>query len=360
MSQIDSAYPTIYWHKLENGKIQCDLCPRECKLKEGQLGLCFVRACQDGEIVLTTYGRSSGFCVDPIEKKPLNHFLPGTPVFSFGTAGCNLACRFCQNWDMSKSREMDTLADAASPEAIAVAAKRLGCRSVAFTYNDPVIFLEYAVDTAKACHQHDIKTVAVTAGYILPGAREDFFDHIDAANVDLKAFTERFYHKLASGHLQPVLDTLLYLKHETDIWFELTTLLIPGENDSEAELNEMTAWVVEHLGPDVPMHFTAFHPDWKMRDIPPTPVSTLSMARDIALKNGVHYAYTGNVHDSRGGSTWCPSCGELLIERDWYQLGAWNLTAEGNCGACGAHCAGVFEAAPGTWGAKRLPVRMAG
>lgn len=360
MPQIDSAYPTTYWQKLENGKIQCDLCPRECKLKEGQLGLCFVRACKGGAIVLTTYGRSSGFCVDPIEKKPLNHFLPGTPVFSFGTAGCNLACRFCQNWDMSKSREMDTLADAASPEVIAVEAKRLGCRSVAFTYNDPVIFLEYAVDTAKACHRHDIKTVAVTAGYISPGAREDFFDHIDAANVDLKAFTERFYHKLASGHLQPVLDTLLYLKQETDVWFELTTLLIPGENDSEAELNEMTAWVVEHLGTDVPMHFTAFHPDWKMRDIPPTPVSTLAMARDIAIKNGVHYAYTGNVHDSRGGSTWCPSCGELLIERDWYQLGAWSLTAEGNCSACGTHCAGVFEATPGTWGAKRLPVRMAG
>jgi pyruvate formate lyase activating enzyme len=357
--QMPSIHSTRYWHRLEGGKVQCDLCPRECKLQEGQQGLCFVRACQSGEIVLTTYGRSSGFCVDPIEKKPLNHFYPGTPVFSFGTAGCNLACRYCQNWDMSKSREMDTLADAASPGAIAQEAKRLECRSVAFTYNDPVIFLEYAADTAEACHRHGIKTVAVTAGYISPGAREDFFSFIDAANVDLKAFTERFYHRLTGGHLQPVLDNLVYLKQETSVWVELTTLLIPGENDSDAELDEMTAWVVEHLGPNVPMHFTAFHPDWKMRDVSPTPAATLTRAREIAHNNGVHYAYTGNVHDSRGGSTWCPGCGELLIERDWYQLGAWNLTRDACCRFCGTRIAGHFDPSPGTWGAKRLPVRMA-
>ena len=360
MKNADTTYyPTRYWHKLEGGRVQCDLCPRECKIKEGQQGLCFVRACVNGEIVLTTYGRSSGFCVDPIEKKPLNHFLPGTPVFSFGTAGCNLACRFCQNWDMSKSREMDTLADSASPQAIARKAADLGCRSVAFTYNDPVIFMEYAVDTADACHALGIKTVAVTAGYISPEPRRVFFSKMDAANVDLKAFTERFYHKLTGGHLQPVLDTLVYLKQETDVWFELTTLLIPGENDSDQELEEMTTWVVDNLGPDVPMHFTAFHPDWKMRDKPPTPPATLTRARGIALKNGVHFAYTGNVHDSQGGSTWCPNCGGLLIARDWYQLGAWNLSADGRCRFCDTPCAGVFEAQPGTWGARRLPVHMA-
>jgi len=353
------SHPTTYWHRTEEGRIQCDVCPRACRLKDGQQGLCFVRACEGGEIVLTTYGRSSGFCVDPIEKKPLNHFLPGTPIFSFGTAGCNLSCKFCQNWDMSKSREMDTLADAATPEDIAKAAQRLGCRSVAYTYNDPVIFLEYAVDTAKACHAIGIRSVAVTAGYISPGAREDFFAHMDAANVDLKAFTDDFYHRLCGGHLQPVLDTLVYLKRETSVWLELTTLLIPGENDSDDEIDRMTRWVVAELGPDVPMHFTAFHPDWKMTDHLPTPPQTLSRARAIALRNGVHYAYTGNVHDAAGGSTYCPGCGSRVIQRDWYELGEWGLDATGSCAKCHARIAGVFEAAPGTWGARRVPVRMA-
>jgi pyruvate formate lyase activating enzyme len=359
MVPTNEAHPTQYWHLLEDGRVQCDLCPRACKLKEGKQGLCFVRACQDGEIVLTTYGRSSGFCVDPIEKKPLNHYLPGTPVFSFGTAGCNLACRFCQNWDMSKSREIDILADSASPQGIARKARQLGCRSVAFTYNDPVIFLEYADDTAQACHELGIKSVAVTAGYISRGEpREHMFRNIDAVNVDLKAFSEQFYRKLCGGDLHTVLETLLYLKAETDIWLELTTLLIPGENDSDQELDEMSSWVVDHLGPDVPMHFTAFHPDWKMRDKPSTPSETLGRARRIALNNGVRYAYTGNVHDPEGDSTWCYNCGKLLIERDWYQLGAWNLTKEGDCRFCGTRCAGIFEAQPGDWGARRLPVRM--
>jgi len=358
LSEKISTYPTRYWHALEDGRVECDLCPRACRLKEGQQGLCFVRACKEGEIVLTTYGRSSGFCVDPIEKKPLNHFFPGTAVLSFGTAGCNLACRFCQNWDMSKSREMDTLADTASPRGIARKAHELGCRSVAFTYNDPVVFMEYAIDTALACRELDVKTVAVTAGYISAAPRAEFFRHIDAANVDLKAFTERFYRKLTGGHLQPILDTLVYLKEQTDVWLELTTLLIPGENDSETELDEMTRWVVANLGQDVPMHFTAFHPDWKMRDKPQTPAGTLAKARDIAIANGVHFAYTGNVHDSRGGSTFCPHCSKLLIERDWYQLGEWNLDMQGKCCHCGTICPGLFEAKPGTWGARRLPVRM--
>jgi len=349
---------TKYWHKLEDGRVQCDLCPRECKLKEGQQGLCFVRGRHNDQVVLSSYGRSSGFCVDPIEKKPLNHFLPGTSVFSFGTAGCNLSCKYCQNWDMSKSREMDILADQASPEQIAKKAEELGCRSVAFTYNDPVIFLEYAVDTAKACHERDIKTVAVTAGYISPGAREDFFSHIDAANVDLKGFSEDFYRKLTGGHLQPVLDTLVYLKQQTSVWLELTTLLIPGHNDSDDELKRMTEWVVKELGPDVPMHFTAFHPDWKMLDVPATSPESLTRARQIALDNGVHYAYTGNVHDQKGESTYCHQCGELLIERDWYVLGHWGLDEKGCCSKCGTKLAGVLESRPGTWGARRMPVAM--
>jgi len=358
---LDSAsvVPTRYWHKLDDGRVQCDVCPRYCKLHEGQRGLCFVRGNHNNQIVLTTYGRSSGYCVDPIEKKPLNHFLPGTPVLSFGTAGCNLACKFCQNWDISKSRELDTLMDQASPETIAKAAKELDCRSVAYTYNDPVIFMEYAIDVAIACRELGIKSVAVTAGYICDKPRHEFYQYMDAANVDLKAFTEEFYWKVTGAHLQPVLDTLNYLKHETSVWFEITTLLIPGLNDSEKEIEEMTQWVVENLGPDVPMHFTAFHPDWKMRDIPPTPAATLIKAREIAVKNDVRYAYTGNVHNEAGDSTYCHHCGTRLIGRDWYNMTAWNLDAQGKCKACGTPCAGVFEAKPGNWGARRLPVRLA-
>jgi len=350
--------PTRYWHRLDDGRIQCDLCPRECRLHEGQRGLCFVRARQADQVVLTSYGRSSGFCVDPIEKKPLNHFLPGSAVLSFGTAGCNLACRFCQNWDISKSREIDTLADAASPEAIARAAAKHGCASVAFTYNDPVIFAEYAIVVADACRAAGIRTVAVTAGYMNPAPRADFYRHIDAANVDLKGFTEAFYEDLCAGQLEPVKDTLRYLRHETTVWFEITTLLIPGRNDSDDELDRMTRWVVEELGPDVPMHFTAFHPDYRLLDVPPTPPATLDRARSIALRNGVRYAYTGNVHDRAGQSTFCHVCGALLIERDWYELGTYALTADGRCRACDEQIPGVFAGPAGGWGSRRLPVRI--
>ena len=356
---LGSVVPTRYWHLLNDGRVQCDLCPRECRLHEDQRGLCFVRARQGDQVVLTTYGRSSGFCVDPIEKKPLNHFLPGSSVLSFGTAGCNLACRFCQNWDISKSRETDTLADEASPEAIAATAKRLGCASVAFTYNDPVIFLEYAVDVARACHTLGIRAVAVTAGYINPEPRAEFFAHMDAANVDLKGFSEGFYADLCAGHLEPVLDTLRYLVHETGVWVEITTLLIPGHNDSEQEIDELTRWVTEELGPDVPLHFTAFHPDYRMLDIPGTPPATLARAREIALRNGVRYVYTGNVHDVQGGSTFCHACGALVIERDWYELGAYRVTAEGRCEACGAALPGAFGERAGSWGSRRMPVRIA-
>lgn len=357
---FDDAYTvsTRYWHTLDDDRVQCDLCPRYCKMKSGQRGLCFVRANRNGEVVLTSYGRSSGFCIDPIEKKPLNHFLPGTPVLSFGTAGCNLACKFCQNWDISKSRQLDTLADDASPEKIARVAKQTGCRSIAFTYNDPVIFHEYALDVARACHQLDIKTVAVSAGYVCKEPRAEFYAHMDAANIDLKAFTDEFYLTLTGSHLQPVLDTLVYLKHQTSVWFELTTLLIPGKNDSDEELNAMTQWVVAQLGPDIPMHFTAFHPDYKMQDIPATPQSTLNRAREIALNNGVHYAYTGNVYDKDGESTYCNNCGETLIGRNWYRLSEWGLDRKGHCTKCGHPCAGIFDPEPGQWGAQRQPVNM--
>jgi pyruvate formate lyase activating enzyme len=355
---MNDTVPTKYWHRLEDGRIQCDLCPRYCKLRESQRGMCFVRACQDEQIVLTTYGRSSGFCVDPIEKKPLNHFLPGTPVLSFGTAGCNLACRFCQNWDISKSRETDTLADSASPETIARAAKELNCRSVAFTYNDPVIFHEYAIDVAEACREMGILTVAVTAGEICNEPRVEFFRHMDAANVDLKAFTERFYHQLCAGQLQPVLDTLVYLRHETQVWFEITNLVIPGENDSDEEIDEMTGWIVEKLGPDVPVHFSAFHPDFKMRDVSPTAPAALARIREIAKDNGVRYVYTGNVHDREGDTTFCHECGKELIRRDWYDLHKWNLDPDGCCPKCGTPCAGRFENVHGNWGRRHLPVRL--
>jgi len=355
--QFDS-HPGHFWHMAEDGRVQCDLCPRFCRLREGQRGLCFVRARKGEGIVLTTDGRSSGFCVDPIEKKPLNHFLPGTPVLSFGTAGCNLTCKFCQNWDISKSRAFDTLADAAAPDAIAEACFHLGCRSAAFTYNDPVIFHEYAVDVAQACHARDVKTVAVTAGYVTPAPRAELFRHMDAANIDLKAFTERFYEKVCGGQLATVLETLEYLVRETDVWVEITTLLIPGENDSEGEIDAMTGWVVERLGSDVPMHFTCFHPDWKMLGKPRTPHATVVAARRIALANGVRHAFVGNVHDSGRSSTYCHGCGERLIGRDWYVLSEWGLDAEGRCNSCGTRCAGVFDGPPGDWGARRQPVRL--
>ena len=349
---------TNYWHVLDDGRVQCDLCPRFCKLHDEQRGLCFIRQNQHNQIVLTSYGRSSGFAVDPIEKKPLNHFYPGSSVFSFGTAGCNLACKFCQNWDISKSREMDTLMSKAEPKTIAQKALELGCKSVAYTYNDPVIFHEYAIDTAIACRELGLKSVAVSAGYVCPAPRAEFYQYMDAANIDLKAFTERFYHQLTGSHLQAVLETLEYLYHETSVWLELTTLIIPGENDSQAELEQMTQWVVEKLGADVPMHFSAFHPDWKMQDIPPTPLDSLLLARDIALKNGVRYAYVGNVHHKIADSTYCHSCGALLIGRDWYELSEWQLDSHGACIACGTPCAGHFDSKAGNWGAKRMAVEF--
>lgn len=358
MRTPETSHPARWWHRLPDGRIQCDLCPRDCRLHEGQRGLCFVRKREGGRMVLTTYGRSSGFCVDPIEKKPLNHFYPGTSVFSFGTAGCNLACKFCQNWDISKSREMDTLMDAASPAEIARTAHKLGCTSVAYTYNDPVIFAEYAIDTAVECRKLGLKNVAVTAGYIHKAPAREFFAVMDAANVDLKGFTDAFYVKYCGGHLEPVLDTLQYLVHETSVWVEITTLLIPTLNDSDAEIRQLSQWVLKALGPDVPLHFTAFHPDWKLKDLPPTPAATLTRARRIAREVGLHYVYTGNVHDPEGGTTYCPACGTALIERDWYEIPSYRLTADGHCPQCGSRIAGRFQAFEAAFGARRIPVAI--
>ncbi len=348
-----------WWHDDpdEAGRIVCDLCPRDCHLRPGDRGFCFVRENRSGEMVLSTYGRSTGFCIDPIEKKPLNQFYPGTSVLSFGTAGCNLGCKFCQNWSISKSREIERLSETASPETIAAAAQRLGCRSVAFTYNDPVVWAEYAIDTARACREAGVKTVAVTAGYITPAARGAFYEHIDAANVDLKGFTEEFYQHLTLSHLEPVKETLRWLVHETNVWTEITNLIIPRENDSTDELREMCDWILAALGPEVPVHFTAFHPDFRLNDRPRTPAETLLAAYDIATAAGLRYVYVGNIHAPKQQTTYCPGCRAVLIERVGYDLRQYTL--EGNrCRSCGREIAGHYDERPGNWGSKRQPVRI--
>ncbi|HVY06299.1 MAG TPA: AmmeMemoRadiSam system radical SAM enzyme [Burkholderiales bacterium] len=355
---MNAAFPARWWHLLDDGRLQCDLCPRDCRLHEGQRGACFVRMREHDRMVLTTYGRSSGFCIDPIEKKPLNHFFPGSSVLSFGTAGCNLACKFCQNWDISKSRDMDRLTASAGPEQIAAAAAKAGSRSVAFTYNDPVIFAEYAMDVADACRERGIHTVAVTAGYMHDIPRREFYAKMDAANVDLKGFTDEFYVKLTGSTLQPVLDTLKFLRHETDVWLEITTLLIPTKNDSDDELHRLSNWVAAELGPDVPLHFTAFHPDYKMNDLPATPSSTLTRARDIALGEGLRYVYTGNVHDNEGGTTYCPGCRLALVVRDWHRILDYRVSVDGRCAGCGTPIAGRFGNFETPFGSRRIPVSI--
>ena len=355
----DGARPGGWWHETDQpGRIHCDLCPRACTLRPGDKGFCFVRENRDGQMVLTTYGRSTGFCIDPIEKKPLNHFYPGTSVLSFGTAGCNLGCKFCQNWSISKSREIERLSETATPAAIAIAASELDCKSVAFTYNDPVIWAEYAIDAAKECRSRGIKTVAVTAGYITPLARGAFYEHMDAANVDLKGFTEEFYQKLTLSHLAPVLETLRWLKHETNVWFEITNLMIPRANDSPDEVKQMCDWVLDAVGPDVPIHFTAFHPDFRLMDREGTPPQTLLMAQDIAVKSGLRYAYVGNVLDNRHQTTYCHQCQRALIERRGYEIRKYELR-DNKCASCRTLVPGHFDAAPGNWGSRRLPVRIA-
>jgi pyruvate formate lyase activating enzyme len=334
-----------WWHSREDGRIVCDLCPRACALKDGDRGFCFVRQNVGGEMVLTAYGCSSGFSIDPIEKKPLNHFFPGSSVLSFGTAGCCLGCKFCQNWSMSKSREDALLSEWASPQEVANAAEQTGCRSAAFTYNDPIVWAEYAIDTARACREQGIKTVAVTSGYITAAARPTFFEVMDAANVDLKGFTENFYQHYTLSHLQPVLDTLCWLRHESSVWVEITNLIIPGANDSPRDIQQMCHWIVENLGDEVPVHFTAFYPAYLLHDRPPTPPATLVAAYDIAREAGLKYVYTGNVHDVNHQNTRCPDCGTVVIGRDGYRITAYRL-AGNRCAACGRTIPGHFDGPP--------------
>ena len=347
------------WEHVSNdgSRIICDLCPRHCSLRPNDRGFCFVRENRGGHVVSTTYGRSTGFCIDPIEKKPLNHFYPGTAVLSFGTPGCNLSCIFCQNWTMSRSRNIEAVCESATPAAIAAAAVKHNCRSVAFTYNDPIVWAEYAMETAKACRAVGVKTVAVTSGYISSEARADFFQCMDAANVDLKGFTDDFYRKFCGGSLQPVLDTLHWLVHESHVWLEITNLLIPDANDSPKDIEAMCRWIFKELGPDVPVHFSAFHPDFQLKDRDVTPPATLATAYDIAERVGIRYIYTGNVFDPERQHTYCPGCGQVVIARHGYSLGDYGVR-NGHCRHCQTPIAGHFDDEPGAWGGKRLPVKI--
>jgi pyruvate formate lyase activating enzyme len=348
----------MWWHQSSDGaRLICDLCPRHCALQPGERGFCFVRENRQGRVVSTTYGRSTGFCIDPIEKKPLHQFYPGTAVLSFGTPGCNLGCTFCQNWTMSRSRDVEAACETAPPAAIAETARRFNCPSVAFTYNDPIIWAEYAIDTAKACRALGIKTVAVTSGYIAEAARADFYGPMDAANVDLKGFTERFYREYCGGRLQPVLDTLRWLVRESRTWVEITNLIVPGANDSPDEIRRMCEWIATELGPDVPLHFSAFHPDFRLMDRGPTPLPTLRAAYQAARDAGLRYVYTGNVHDPVHGDTYCPNCGRPVIRRQSYAIAAFELRG-GRCTNCQTPIAGRFDETAGTWGNRRMPVRI--
>ncbi len=334
-------YEAKWWEYDSTGKILCTLCPRYCTIGEGQQGFCYIRQNINGKLYSLGYGRPTGFAIDPIEKKPLNHFLPGTQILSFGTAGCNLGCKFCQNWSMSKARIDDLNALNFSPSDVVALALKYNVPSIAYTYNDPVIFGEYVIDISRLARERNIKNVLVTAGYIDKNARAEVFRYADAANVDLKAFTERFYHKITFSHIQDVLDTLLWLKNETDIWFEITTLLIPGENDNPDEIGQLSRWVKENLGHLVPLHFTAFHPDFKMTNKPRTPLSTLLQAKKIAEAEGIAHCYVGNVHHETAQNTYCASCRKLLIQRDWHHVKL-NKIVNGYCYSCGEKVAGVF------------------
>ena len=343
------------WWSRHDDRFRCELCPRLCILSPRQRGFCYVREADEDGILLTTYGRSSGFCIDPVEKKPLYHFHPGSPVLSFGTAGCNLGCRYCQNWDVTRAADVDDLGERASPAAIADTARRLGCAAVAFTYNDPVSFAEYAIDTARACREAGVHSIAVTAGYVTAAARGEFFAAMDAANIDLKAFSEEFYRKQCYGHLAPVLETIEHVVKKTSCWVELTNLVIPGLNDSDADIEALCGWVLERLGPHVPLHFTAFHPDYQLSDVPPTPPSTLRRVRALAKGVGLDHVYTGNIDDPVGSATYCSACDEPVVERHGYEVTSFKLD-EGFCPVCRLEVPGHFGVARGHWGARRLPI----
>ena len=338
--KAESLHEARWWEAMPGGKVHCYLCPRHCHIGEGQAGFCFIRANQGGKLYSLGYAHPAALQVDPIEKKPLNHFLPGTRVFSMGTAGCNMGCFFCQNWDISKSRADQVRANYIPPEDVVQLAIQHGCPSIAFTYNEPTIWGEYVIDISQAAHEQGINTVMVSNGYTAREAFHDIYDHIDAANIDLKAFTDNFYARVTLSHLQPVLETLEWLKKETSVWVEMTNLIIPTLNDAPAETRALCEWVLEHLGPDVPLHFTAFHPDFKLRDIPGTPPDTLHAARATALEMGLHYVYEGNIRGN-GAHTYCPSCKTLLVRRSWHDVQE-NHLQNGCCPTCGL-------AIPGHW-----------
>ncbi len=329
-----------WWEPEPAGKVHCYLCPRHCHIGEGQSGFCFIRINRQGKLYNLGYASPAAMQVDPIEKKPLNHFLPGTPIFSMGTAGCNMGCFFCQNWDISKSKHDQVHSTHMPPEDVVLLAIRHGCPSIAFTYNEPTIWGEYVIDICHAAKEHGLNTVMVTNGYITYDAFHDIYDHIDAANVDLKAFTEEFYGRVTLTHLKPVLEMLEWLKKETNVWFELTNLMIPTLNDDPKETRRLAEWILEHLGPDVPLHFTAFHPDFKLRDKPNTPPATLHQARNIAREVGLHYVYEGNIF-SDAANTLCPGCGAVLIRRSWHNVQE-NRLQHGACPDCG-------HSIPGRW-----------
>ena len=338
---LQDVAPARWWTKTGADSVQCVLCPRQCRLREGERGFCFIRHNLRGEL-RTRYGYVSALAIDPVEKKPLYHFFPGTQALSLGTIGCNLGCVFCQNWGISQPSDPGALHKKYPPAQVAQSAHETGCQSVAFTYNEPIVSAEYVLDAANACHQLGIKTVAVTAGYISAPARRDFFAVMDAANVDLKSFSEHFYKKLCQAALDPVLDTLRYLRNETQVWTEITNLLIPDENDAEDELRRMCDWILMNLGSEVPVHFSAFHPDFQMTRHRPTPPPSVKKARRIALEAGLRYVYTGNIVDVEGSTTFCHHCRKALVRRQGYEVVEDHLRGHGQCVFCHTRCAGHF------------------
>jgi pyruvate formate lyase activating enzyme len=329
-----------WWEPMGNGKLHCYLCPRHCHIGEGQTGFCFIRKNEGGRLLQLGYGRPAALQIDPIEKKPLNHFFPGTPILSMGTAGCNMGCLFCQNWDISKAKSDQVHAGLMTPEQVVGLALRHDTPSIAFTYNEPTIWGEFVIDIAKIAHEYGLNTVMVSNGYITREAFFDIYQHIDAANIDLKAFTEEFYGRITMTHLQPVLDTLRWLRHETNVWFEITNLIIPTLNDNNSEFKRMCDWVLTNLGDDVPLHFTAFHPDFKLREKPHTPPETLHQARQIAMEMGLKFVYEGNIY-SDGANTICPGCKRVIVRRSWHSVLSEKLR-DGKCGHCETKIAGVF------------------
>ncbi|SBW11535.1 Radical SAM domain protein [uncultured Alphaproteobacteria bacterium] len=346
-----------YWTPTsEPGGLRCTLCPHGCALRPGASGRCGARANVGGRLHLLTWGRSSGFCIDPVEKKPFAHVLPGSASLSFGGFGCNLSCACCQNWEISRTRGAHGPVHRAAD--IAAAARREGCRSVAITYNEPLIALEWASEVAAAARAEGLRVLGVSAGYLAEAARPEFFACFDAVNLDLKAFSDDTYRRLCGARLAPVLETLKYGVRASRAWIEITTLVIPGVNDGDAEIAALAEWIAAELSPEVPLHLSAFHPAHRMRDRPPTPAATLVRARDRARAEGLKFVYVGNLAVADGGITRCPGCGRAAIARDGAALAAYGLDDAGRCRECGTAIPGVFDGPPGDWGNRRRPLAI--